>query len=113
MQRGFIVNRPIHAGTIYDRVVEFGGRFFRVQIKCVTRERAVKGGYNVMLLRNKKQVYPKDLVDVFAVYVMPEDSWYIFKNNGQTSIYIKSGHRDKKENWDLFYEEIQDHIQEA
>lgn len=106
VQRGFIVNRPIHAGTIYDRVIEWNGKFTKVQIKCTTRNHK-SGGANIVLRRNNNQLYPKEMVDVFAVYVLHWDSWYFFKNDEQKSIYItKKRWKDNLENWDIFYEEV-------
>ncbi len=103
VQRGFIVNRPIHSGTIYDRVIESDGRFFKVQIKCLTKDHH-KGGVMVNLVRKNNDSYPTDKVDVIAVYVLHRDLWYFFKNTGGRSIYI--GKQAKKENWDIFYEEV-------
>lgn len=108
VQRGFIVNRPIHAGTIYDRVIESDGKFLKVQIKCVTKCNKW-GGVEVSLRRNNNQTYPIDRVDVIAVYVLHWDTWYFFKNLGLSSVYIKN--KTPKENWNIFYEEVQDHIQ--
>lgn len=108
VEHRLIVNRPIHAGTIYDRVVECGGKFFKVQIKCVTSKHS-HGGYNVVLMRGHKSkfAYTQEDVDVFAVYVMPEDSWYIFYNDGQKSIYISKGNfKEYRNNWSLFYEAV-------
>lgn len=103
VQRGFVVNRPIHAGTIYDRVVESDGRFYKVQIKCTTKEKKT----GVVFKRNNNQPYPIDCVDVFAVYVLHMDTWYFFKNELQRSVYISLNRFNKnKENWDIFYEEI-------
>lgn len=108
VENGFIVNRPIHAGTVYDRVVDSGKKFFKVQIKCVTKEMKT-GGYNVILLRGRqnKTTYEKNEVDVFAIYILPENDWYIFKNEGQRGIYIYKGSFKKyKNNWNQFYEKI-------
>ncbi len=106
VQRGFIVNRPIHAGTIYDRVVECNGSFKKVQIKCTTKQHS-SGGANIVLRRNKNQLYPVELVDIFAIYVMHWDAWYFFKNTGQKSVYItKKTWKENLEDWNIFYEEI-------
>ena len=106
IQRGFIVNRPIHAGTIYDRVIEWNGKFTKVQIKCTTKQHP-SGGANVVLKRNNNQLYPKEMVDVFAVYVLHWDNWFFFKNEGQRSIYItRKKRQDNLENWDIFYEAL-------
>lgn len=106
VQRRLIVNRPIHAGTIYDRVVEFGGKFFKVQIKCVTKYDR-DGAVNAILKRANNQTYPTDMVDVFAVYFVPEDCWYLFRNIGQKSLYVnKNKYIEYKNNWDIFYETV-------
>lgn len=106
VQKSFIVNRPIHAGTIYDRVVECNGRFSKVQIKCSTKDNK-SGGVNIVLKRNNNQPYPVEMVDVFAVYVLPWDAWYLFKNEGQNSLYItKKKWKDNLENWNIFYETV-------
>lgn len=106
VQRGFIVNRPIHAGTIYDRVIEWNGKFTKVQIKCTTKQHP-SGGANIILRRNNNQLYPKEMVDVFAVYVLYWDTWYFFNNEGQKSIYItRKKRQDNLENWDIFYEAL-------
>lgn len=110
VQRGFIVNRPIHAGTIYDRVVESEGRFLKVQIKCVTKDNKY-GGVEVSLRRNNNKTYPIDRVDIIAVYVLHRDTWHFFRNTGLSNVYIKD--KTPKENWDIFYEKVQDHIQEV
>jgi len=103
VQRGFVVNRPIHAGTIYDRVVESNGRFYKVQIKCTTKDKKT----GVVFKRNNNQPYPIDCVDVFAVYVLYMDTWYFFKNELQRSVYISLNRfKENKENWNIFYEEI-------
>ena len=103
VQRGFVVNRPIHAGTIYDRVVESNGRFYKVQIKCTTKDKKT----GVVFKRNNNQPYPIDCVDVFAVYVLYMDTWYFFKNELQRSVYISLNRfKENKENWNIFYEEV-------
>lgn len=106
VQRGYVVCRPIHAGTVYDRVVENNGRFYKVQIKSTQKQTKI-GGYRINLLRNNKKGYTKEMVDVFAVYINETNTWYLFKNNGVNSIYIKSKKTDRfKENWKIFDEEI-------
>lgn len=106
VQRRLIVNRPIHAGTIYDRVVEFGGKFFKVQIKCVSKYDKY-GAINAILKRGNHTRYPVDLVDVFAVYFIPEDCWYILPNVGQANLYVnKNKYMEYKNNWDIFYETV-------
>lgn len=104
VQKGYTVCRPIHPGTVYDRVVENNGKFFKVQVKSTSTVKE-DGGYRVILVRNNKLGYTRDMVDVFAVYVATTNSWYLFRNNEQTSIYIKGKKGDRyKENWKIFDE---------
>lgn len=110
VRMGFIVNRPIHAGTIYDRVLDVNNRFIRVQIKCATRDNQC-GGVEVRVKRHNNEAYPVDRVDIIAVYAMHRDSWYFFKNQGLGSVYVKKN--AIQDNWDIFYEKVQDHIQEV
>lgn len=106
IERDMIVNRPIHAGTIYDRVVESDGVFYKVQIKCVNNPDR-HGKINVSLRRSNNTSYSTDRVDVFAVYFTPTSSWYLFKNIGKPSIYINpKKHNQYLENWKIFYETI-------
>lgn len=101
-----IVNRPIHAGTIYDRVVESNGVFYKVQVKCVNNPDRY-GKINVSLRRSDNRAYSTERVDVFAVYFTPTNHWYLFKNIGKPSIYINpKKHSSYLENWKIFYETI-------
>lgn len=109
VRMGFIVNRPIHAGTIYDRILDINNRFIRVQIKCVTSDNEC-GGIELRLKRHNNQPYPVDRVDVIAVYAIHRDAWYFFKNKGFPNLYIKKN--ASKDNWDIFNEKVQDNIQE-
>ena len=91
---------------MYDRVVENEGRFYKVQIKSTHKESPM-GGYRINLTRNNKKGYTKEMVDVFAVYIASTNTWYLFKNNGVNSIYIKSKKTERyKENWKIFDEEV-------
>lgn len=99
---GLIVNRPIHPGTVYDRVVEYGGKFSRVQIKCVTKARQGRGSYRAILTKSNSSIYKKSEVDYFAVYVMPEESWYIFPNEEKSTITFNGKNHSKfKNNWEV------------
>jgi hypothetical protein len=106
IRQDMIVNRPIHANTVYDRVVENKGIFFRVQIKCINNY-DTHGKIKTVLRRNNNKAYETDRVDVFAVYFHPTDKWYLFKNIGKTSFYINPNkHSQYLENWKIFYEKI-------
>ena len=60
----------------YDVGVDFRGWFNRVQVKCTTAQ-ARGGGYICTLRPSGSTPYTTDDVDFFAIYVIPEDVWYI------------------------------------
>jgi hypothetical protein len=74
-ERGFSVSKPWGDSTRYDVAVKRGGNFLRVQVKS-TIARAY-GGYVVAIKSSRCQYYTRHQVDFFAVYVIPEDVWYI------------------------------------
>lgn len=74
--RGFSVSKPWGDSTRYDVSVESEGRFRRVQVKSTS---ALHGelGFVCTLKRTGIHYYRLDEVDFFALYVLPEDVWYI------------------------------------
>lgn len=73
-----IVSKPWGDSSRYDFAVDNGDRFYRVQVKSTGHYKAgayhchvtcrAGGGYTPYLPRH---------VDFIAIYVMPEDTWYI------------------------------------
>ena len=74
-ERGFNVSKPWGDSSRYDCAVERGGRFLRVQVKS-TIARQFKG-YIVTIKSRSQGNYTRHQVDLFAIYVIPEDVWYI------------------------------------
>lgn len=109
VELGYVVTRPIHSGTVYDRVIDNGERFFRVQIKCIWDASTRCGKYRVFTRRTDDSSYNKKDVDVIAVYVKNELSWYLLKNNSVTSVTLTNKF---KENWQIF-ETVQGHKKET
>src|ERR1019366_266667 len=73
-ERGFNVSKPWGDSTRYDFAVERRGRFLRVQVKpTIARQ---DGGY-IVTIKSGYHYYTSHQVDFFAVYVIPEDVWYI------------------------------------
>jgi hypothetical protein len=75
---GFMVAQPY--GNIYpfDFIVQGGQNLLRIQVKAVARMRW--GLYAVNICRNQGKTvrpYNKSEVDFVAVYIIPEDTWYI------------------------------------
>jgi hypothetical protein len=74
-ERGFNASKPWGDSTRYDVAVERGGHFLRVQVKSTIARQ--DGGYVCAIKSSRCQYYTRNQVDFFAVYVIPEDVWYI------------------------------------
>jgi hypothetical protein len=104
---GFSVAKPWGEPPRYDVVVEFNGCFLRVQVKST--EMWLGTCYLCQLYRFGRPNYTTKQVDYFAIYVVPEDIWYIFPARclvGKRTIALTpqlKGHKYEryKENWGL------------
>jgi len=75
---GFTVTRPWGDCARYDVILEKSGRLFRIQIKSTYNKTGLKGSYHCRLMSNHGIfLYNHRTVDFMAVYVIPEDVWYI------------------------------------
>jgi PD-(D/E)XK endonuclease len=73
-EHGLSVNKPWGEMAQYDFVVEHGARFLRVQVKSTTFKD--RGGYSCSV-RPCRGAYAGNSFDFVAVYVIPEDVWFI------------------------------------
>lgn len=75
--RLFTVCRPWGECRAYDVGIDHGQNFLRVQVKSTSYRRG--GGYCCELTPNhgKKLDYSLKQIDLFAVYVIPVDAWYL------------------------------------
>ena len=74
-ERGFNVSKPWGDSSRYDVAVERRGHFLRVQVKSTTSRK--HNGYIVTIKSRSQSNYTRHQVDFFAIYVIPEDVWYI------------------------------------
>ncbi len=75
---GFAVAIPYGHLHRYDFIVEGGGKVSRVQVKTTTFMK--QGFYQVRVSRTYNHApkhYTESEIDFVAVYVIPEDTWYI------------------------------------
>jgi hypothetical protein len=72
---GFTVAKP-WGQPRYDVAIELNGRFLRIQVKST--EMWLGTCYRCQLHRHGQPNYTTKQVDYFAIYVFPEDIWYIF-----------------------------------
>jgi PD-(D/E)XK endonuclease len=106
-KRGYVVSKPWGDSARYDIGIEQDGRFKRVQVKGTDyRER---DGYICHLAGTKLKAYTAKQIDYFAIYLLPEDIWYIFPAKrlmGQGVVMLSphlrgSVHERYKEAWEL------------
>lgn len=105
---GMQVSKPLGESCRYDVLVEAGGRILRVQVKSTMyRRRGNEYSLNVMGPGRKR--YKAGSVDFFAVYLIPEDAWYILPyaalGKKLTLHFVPGGRRQKyakyREAWNL------------
>jgi hypothetical protein len=73
---GMGVMKPFGDSRRWDVAVEAGGRIVRVQVRStIYKRRGTEYSLNMMGPGRKR--YPAGTVDFFAVFLIPEDEWYI------------------------------------
>lgn len=105
-EHGLCVTKPWGETARYDFAVEHEGHFVRVQVKSTMF--VDRGGYSCSV-RGCRGPYEGDPFDFVAVYLIPEDLWYIIpaeKIRGQGSVALypklkKSRYEKYKEAWEL------------
>ncbi len=104
---GFRVSKPWGDSSRYDVCIEQEGRFKRVQVKCT--DRWTGSAYSCGLVAAHQHAYTTKQIDYFAIYLVPDDVWYIFPAKrliGQTAVILTPHHEGHqhgryKEAWDL------------
>src|SRR5579864_1803484 len=75
---GFIVTKPWGDSSRYDLILENAGRFLRVQVKSTYNLTSDKTSYQCKLdIHGKSHYYHTGNADMMAVYIIPEEVWYI------------------------------------
>ena len=87
-EHGFNVSRPWGDSSRYDFALELDGQFLRVQVKSTT---CMSEGSYICNFRPGGRPYTQKQIDFFAVYVIPEDVWYIIP--ARTGLRIKQNIR--------------------
>ena len=114
-EEGLSISKPWGEVAHYDFVVEASGRFLRVQVKSTMF--VDRGGYSCSV-RGASGPYVGDAFDFLAVYLIPEDLWYIVPGalvRGQGSIALyprlkRSKYARYREAWELLRGEKIDSI---
>ena len=77
--RGLSVLKPHGDSLQYDVVIDSAGHFLRVQVKGFSAHSG-RGGYLVRLRRGAEgtdQHYHAEDLDLFAIYILPVQAWYL------------------------------------
>jgi PD-(D/E)XK nuclease superfamily protein len=107
--KGFRVSMPI-GDSRYDVGVEVGGRILRVQVKSTMYRRRGMHSYSLNVMGPGRKMYEEGLVDFFAIYLIPIDTWYIIPyeviGRTRTSLHFTPGSKRKtyeryREAWGL------------
>jgi hypothetical protein len=94
---GLAVSQPYGDSASYDVGIENHGRLLRVQVKSVTYQRDGSFTCNVVGPGGKR--YRRGCVDLFAIYLIPLDLWYIIPfeaTGGSTSLQLAPGRKGQK-----------------
>ena len=75
-ENGLRVSKPYGESASYDVGVEHKGTILRVQVKSTIYYRR-GGSFSLNVLGPKREKYPCGVLDFFAVYLIPIDTWYI------------------------------------
>ena len=77
--RGFNLSRPWGDSGAYDVVIEHRASFLRVQVKGFSARKGKSSGYLCRLRHGGSgaQRYHLTDLDLFALYILPAEAWYI------------------------------------
>ena len=82
---GFRIAKPLGDSYRWDLVVEHEHGFHRVQVKCTSQR--LDNGYICGSHSSKGHIYTAQEIDFLAVYVIPEDIWYILPISALSGTY--------------------------
>lgn len=82
LKRGYFPSFPILDSSIYDVIVDVGGRMVKVQVKYSAKEPTDQPSVSVALMNGNRKEYTIDLVDYFAIYSEYFGGFFIIRNVG-------------------------------
>lgn len=101
-QLGYPISKPFGDRCKYDFIIDMGGELKRIQVKGTGFRDIQKGDSYSCIIGNGsavKKKYTKDEIDYFAIYVIPQDSWYMIPVEEVNSVSINLyPHRVSKTN---------------
>ncbi len=106
---GYSVSRPLGDSEPYDLIIEDDGRLIRIQVKSIYTRRFPAYRAKIRHKTGSDQRYSPKEVDFVAVYVVPEDSWYIIPvallgGRDQIRLYPRGSKKKDGGRWEEFRE---------
>jgi PD-(D/E)XK endonuclease len=103
--RGFTVSKPHGDNSPYDFILDNGSRLYRIQVKSTAFDRG--GSYIFHLYSGAgRRIYTAAQVHFFALYIVPEDTFFIIpftllRGRKDFSLSMNGKFKAFKENWDF------------
>jgi hypothetical protein len=111
-RRGLIVSKPFGDNQTYDFLIDTGSKILKVQVKSTNKKVANGSGYRYRVdfcHGRQRSLYTVNDADLFAVYIVPEDTWYLIPVAEVTTIknsfypHTKSGRLEQwRDYWQIF-----------
>lgn len=101
---------PATGGDPYDLILPKGDKCLKIQVKSTST--TSYSSYTPVICKGSKNktTYTPEEVDIFSIYISPEDIWYHIPHeatNGIKKLYINPNdqngkYHQYKNNWDIF-----------
>ena len=88
VKHGLSVSLPMHTCR-YDIITDNNGVLKRVQIKSTDLLQQDRR-YHVKLVGSCNTKYENTDLDIYAIYIIPENDWYIFPTEFELSTFVLS-----------------------
>jgi hypothetical protein len=108
-ENNFIISKPFGDNARYDFIVDCNGKLSRVQVKSTSYiDRANRENrYSLVVgYGNKCKIsYTENDIDIVAIFVFPENIWYIIQINkldGKKKINLRPFDKNSKGKYEIF-----------
>lgn len=108
-EKGWIVSTPFGDNSKYDLVVDVNGVLSRVQVKSTSKKDISNRQNRYTLIigygNKQKKPYLKKDVDIIAIYIIPEDVWYIIpieELKGKVNLHFRPFDKSSKGKYEGF-----------
>jgi hypothetical protein len=104
--RGFTVSKPQGDYSPYDFILDSGKKLYRIQVKSTNHFSEGRYHFNLKSGSKSTRCYTASEVHYFALYVIPEDAFYIIpqallRGFKTLKIYRNGKYESFRDNWDF------------